>query len=54
MPLQKGSSEKAFEHNVSTEVQAGKAKGMSKEKAVKRALAISFDIKRARERKNRG
>jgi len=42
MPLIKGKSKSAFRSNVATETRAGEAKGMSPDKAVKRAVAISY------------
>lgn len=38
MPLKKGKSKKAFEHNVRAEIKAGKSK--------KQALAIAYSVKR--------
>lgn len=43
MPLSKGTSDKSFRKNVKAEVAAGKP--------VKQALAISYAIKRAAEKK---
>jgi hypothetical protein len=46
MPLLPGKSKAAFSTNVATEVDAGKARGMSKDKAVKRAVAIAYSERR--------
>ena len=51
MPLMPGKSKAAFSSNVATEVDAGKARGMSKQKAVKRAVAIAYSERRRAGRK---
>lgn len=43
MPLRKGTSQKAFQHNVRAEMRAGKPK--------KQALAIAYSMKRKSKRK---
>lgn len=51
MPLKKSASSKAFKSNVSTETKALEAKGKSPKKAVKQALAISYNKKREAKKK---
>lgn len=46
MPLEKSTSKKAFNKNVSTETKALEAKGKSPKKAVKQAVAVAFSEKR--------
>jgi len=53
MPLIKSASKKAFEKNVSTEVEAIKAKGKSPKKAVKQAVAIAYSVKREASKKKK-
>ena len=43
MPLQKGSSKKAFQHNVRAEIKAGKPR--------KQAVAIAYSVKRQAKKK---
>ena len=45
MPLEKGKSEKAFKHNVRTEVKAGKP--------VKQAVAIAYSEKGEKKKKKK-
>lgn len=44
MPLDKSKGKKAFSKNVSTEAKALEAKGKSKKKAVKQAVAIAYSV----------
>jgi hypothetical protein len=46
MPLDKSKSKAAFKKNISTETKALEAKGKSKKKAVKQAVAIAYSVKR--------
>lgn len=49
MPLIKSSSNKARSQNIKTEIAAGEAKGIPKEKAIKRAVAIGYSEQRQAE-----
>ena len=46
MPLLKSKSAKAQKQNIKTEYKALRNKGVTKKKAVKQAVAISYSVKR--------
>lgn len=46
MAVKRGTSQRSFDHNVSTEYRALRRKRVPKGKAVKQAVAIAYSVKR--------